>query len=192
MYRSPFRTKARCTCTFKKPGSWSAGYHTGEDWVSDSDRTLVSPADGTVVRAKFDNDYGFYVIIRTTDNNSILMAHMADKPAVILGQQVKAGDVVGKMGSTGHSSGAHLHIEVQAANVWAYNKNLRKPSLYIDFNNWGDEVKKQIKIKLNGKLKTVTAIESEGNNYVRLQDLRDSLIDIGYDNIAKLPTISAK
>lgn len=45
------------------------------------------------------------------------------------------------------------------------------------------EVKKQIKIKLNGKEKHVNAIESDGYNYVKLQDLRDDKIEIGYDGV---------
>lgn len=44
-----------------------------------------------------------------------------------------------------------------------------------------DEVKKKIKIKLNGKEKQVEAIESKGYNYVKLQDLRDERIEISYD-----------
>lgn len=53
-----------------------------------------------------------------------------------------------------------------------------------------DEVVKQTKINLNGKIKTVNVIEKDGNNYVMLQDLRDEKIAIGYEN--KIPTVTAK
>lgn len=53
----------------------------------------------------------------------------------------------------------------------------------------GDEVEKQIKIRLNGVEKQVQAIEKAGHNYVRLQDLRDSRIDIGYDAKAGVPVV---
>ena len=53
-------------------------------------------------------------------------------------------------------------------------------------------VQKQIKIRLNGVEKQVTAIEKAGHNYVMLQDLRDSRIDIGYDSKADVPVVEVK
>ena len=135
MYRSPFRAKARMTTRFKKPGDWAAGYHTGEDWVCDTDRTLVSPANGTIIYNGYDKSYGYNIIIRTDDNKVIRMCHLAEKSPAY--GKVKAGEVVGTMGNTGNSYGAHLHIEVEDSPTWHYNKNLLKPSDYIDFNNWG-------------------------------------------------------
>lgn len=136
MYRSPFKAKARMTTPFKKKGNWSAGYHTGEDWVCDSNYTLVSPADGTIIRNAYDKSYGNFVVIRTKDNKVILMAHMKKRSSVAVNSAVKAGDTIGTMGNTGNSYGAHLHIEVQNSKTWAYNKNLLKPSAYIDFKNY--------------------------------------------------------
>lgn len=52
-----------------------------------------------------------------------------------------------------------------------------------------DEVIKELKINLNGKEKTVKAIEKNGHNYVMLQDLRDEKIEIGYNGV---PTIKVK
>ena len=136
MYRSPFRQAARQTTPFKKPGSWSAGYHTGEDWVCDSDTTLVAPAAGTILRNEFSDSYGNFIVIRTDDANAILMAHMTSRSGKAKGARVNAGDVVGTMGNTGNSYGAHLHIEVENAGTWVYNKNLLKPSSYIDFTSF--------------------------------------------------------
>lgn len=135
MYRSPYKYTARCTCVFKKKGSWSAGYHTGEDWVCDRDRTLVSPCNGTIATNGYDNSYGYNVIIRTDDNKVIRMCHMASKSKAY--GKVKAGELIGIMGNTGNSRGAHLHIELQNSRVWGYAKNLLKPSDYIDFNDFG-------------------------------------------------------
>lgn len=136
MYRSPFRKAARQTNAFKKPGNWAAGYHTGEDWVCDSDRTLVAPANGTIIRNEYDKSYGYFIIIRTNDNKVILMAHMASKSSKAKGARVSAGEIVGTMGSTGNSTGAHLHIEIQNSHTWAYNQNLLKPGAYINFNSF--------------------------------------------------------
>ena len=46
-----------------------------------------------------------------------------------------------------------------------------------------EEVVKNIKINLNGVEKNVNAIEKDGHNYVKLQDLRDGKIDISYDGV---------
>ena len=136
-YRSPFTQKCHQTTPFKKKGNWSAGYHTGEDWVADGDRTLVAPTSGTVSYVSGSGSYGNHLIIHTDDGNCILMAHMASLPCVKKGQRVKAGDKVGVEGSTGNSTGLHLHIEVEKGTDWNYNKNLLKPSDYIDFGNFG-------------------------------------------------------
>lgn len=149
MYRSPFKAKATRTCSFKKKGNWAAGYHTGEDWVC-SNPELVSPVNGVVSYVSNVGAYGNHIIIHTDDGNTILMAHMRDAPKVRKGQKVTKGQVVGVMGSTGNSTGTHLHIEVEKGTGWNYNKNLRKPSDYIDFNNYGKEVFEMPKEWVNG------------------------------------------
>ena len=52
-----------------------------------------------------------------------------------------------------------------------------------------EEVEKQIKIKLNGVVKSIKAIEKNGYNYVKLQDLRDGKLDVDYD---RMPIIRVK
>lgn len=133
-YRSPFKEASKETCSFKKKGSWAAGYHTGVDRVS-SNTALVSPANGIVQRNAYSDSYGNYVIITTNEGMSILMAHMKSKSTLKVGASIKKGDAVGIMGNTGNSSGAHLHIEVQNSKTWAYNKNLLAPNSYIDWND---------------------------------------------------------
>lgn len=134
MYRSPFKAGSKETCSFKKKGNWAAGYHTGVDRVC-SNTALISPADGTVQRNEYNASYGNMIVITTTDGKSILMAHMKEKSKLKVGTAIKKGDVVGKMGNTGNSFGAHLHIEVQNSKTWAYNKNLLNPNSYIAWND---------------------------------------------------------
>lgn len=48
------------------------------------------------------------------------------------------------------------------------------------------------KINLNGKVKTVKTVNIKGNNYIKLQDIRDEKIIIDYDNVKKIPIIRVK
>lgn len=57
---------------------------------------------------------------------------------------------------------------------------------------WGDYVVVKKKIKLNGVLKEVNAIEIDGNNYIKIKDLADSHIQVSYDVGNKLPIITSK
>ena len=120
------------TTPFKKKGSWSAGYHTGEDWVC-SDPTLVAVTNGTVTKVSSTGSYGNHLTYKTDDGRCILMAHMKNKPNFKVGDTLKRGQTVGTMGNTGNSYGEHLHIEVENSATWGYNKDLLKPSDYIDF-----------------------------------------------------------
>ncbi len=106
MYRSPFRAISRQTTEFKKKGSWKLGYHTGIDRVCDTDRILVACTDGTVTRVNScGTSYGNHVVFLTDDGRSVLYAHMADKPAVKVGERIKIGQILGRMGNTGNRYG---------------------------------------------------------------------------------------
>lgn len=61
------------------------------------------------------------------------------------------------------------------------NKNWKPPK---EMYNVGE-----IEINLNGKIKKVSAINKDGHNYIKLQDLRDSKINIGYDDKLKMPLV---
>lgn len=56
--------------------------------------------------------YGWMVEIRHPGNIVTRYGHMRDRPAVAVGQRVEAGQVIGFVGNTGHSTGPHLHFEV--------------------------------------------------------------------------------
>lgn len=135
-WRSPFKATSRQTTAFKKKGSWAAGYHTGIDRVCDTNTTLVAPCNCVVKRNEYDSSYGNFIVFQTDDGKSILMAHMQYKSALKVGADVDKGDFVGYMGSTGNSTGPHLHIEVENSKTWAYNKNLLDPDDYINWNDY--------------------------------------------------------
>lgn len=145
--RSPFDNVSRETTPFKKKGSWKCGYHTGVDRVCDKDKTIVAISDGVVQRINdCGESYGNHIVYKT-GNIVVLCAHLRDKPTVKVGEKIKIGQKIGIMGNTGHSTGAHLHIELQKADKWQYAKNLLNPNNYIDWNNCaeGDFVLKKWK-----------------------------------------------
>lgn len=133
MYRSPFKAASTQTTAYKKPGSWSAGYHTGVDRVC-TNTSLVSPVNGVIQRNSYDKSYGNYIVITSDDGKSILMAHMKAPSTVKVGAKIKAGEAVGTMGGTGNATGPHLHIEIENSKTWGYDKDLLDPNDYIDWN----------------------------------------------------------
>ena len=96
--------------------------HKGIDLISNSgDREVKSIGDG-VIRGNFNdpNGFGNYVSIEHADGKRVIYAHLASfkKKA---GDVVKAGDVIGIEGSTGRSTGIHLHLEVRETPYLKHN-----------------------------------------------------------------------
>ncbi|MEG1459974.1 MAG: peptidoglycan DD-metalloendopeptidase family protein [Oscillospiraceae bacterium] len=87
-------------------------FHSGVDIPASYGATIVASDSGTVVSAVFSSSYGNYVVISHGNGTSTLYAHMSSM-AVTSGQSVTKGDTIGYVGSTGWSTGAHLHFEVK-------------------------------------------------------------------------------
>ena len=86
-------------------------------------------ADGVVRIKRFNRrGYGHYVVIRHANGVETLYGHLS-KPLVNEGDTLKAGDIIGLGGSTGRSSGAHLHFEIR------YLGKAINPKDAIDFEN---------------------------------------------------------
>lgn len=90
--------------------------HNGLDISAHRGTPVVATADGTVQRAHFDNDLGRGIFIRHDYGKVTIYGHM-DKMVVLKNQTVSRGDVIGYVGSTGKSTGPHLHYEVRINNV---------------------------------------------------------------------------
>lgn len=87
--------------------------HTGVDIGAPLGSPVIAPADGTVQIAGWDNSgYGNLVALRLNDGRRVLLAHLSDI-AVKPEETVAAGELVGHSGSTGNSTGPHLHFEVR-------------------------------------------------------------------------------
>lgn len=86
--------------------------HTGVDIGASSGSNIVAAAPGTVIMAAYNSAYGNYTIIDHGGGLSTMYAHQSAFVAKV-GDTVMAGDVIGKVGSTGLSTGPHLHFEVR-------------------------------------------------------------------------------
>ena len=86
-------------------------YHRGIDISVPTGTPIYACADGDVNLAGWGGSYGYHVVISHGSGYTTLYAH-ASSLAVKAGQSVKRGDVIAYAGSTGNSSGPHLHLEI--------------------------------------------------------------------------------
>ncbi|MEK7584552.1 MAG: peptidoglycan DD-metalloendopeptidase family protein [Patescibacteria group bacterium] len=93
------------------PISGHTAPHRAVDYAAAYGTPVVSVGDGTVVRAGWNGGYGYSVDVRHNETYTTRYGHFS-KIAVKNGAQISQGDIVGYVGSTGHSTGPHLHYEI--------------------------------------------------------------------------------
>ncbi|MGW5867906.1 M23 family metallopeptidase [Streptomyces sp. NPDC055239] len=93
-------------------GMWSSGSHTGIDFHAASGTSVHAVGSGTVVEAGWGGAYGNNVVIKMNDGTYTQYGHMSSL-GVTVGQAVTPGQQIGLSGSTGNSSGPHLHFEAR-------------------------------------------------------------------------------
>ena len=98
------------------------GGHGGTDFAAPGGTDIHAMADGVVTNATYHYSYGYYVMIyhgTADDGNSYatLYAHMNSQPLVSVGQTVSKGELIGHVGTTGNSTGNHLHLEMRVNGV---------------------------------------------------------------------------
>ncbi|MFG3407367.1 peptidoglycan DD-metalloendopeptidase family protein [Streptomyces sp. NPDC048142] len=104
---------ANVTTQYRASGaSWSSGYHTGSDFQAASGTPVLAIGPGTVVSAGYGGSYGNEVVIKHEDGMYSQYAHQSALN-VSVGQTVTGGQQIGLSGSTGNSTGPHLHFEVR-------------------------------------------------------------------------------
>jgi murein DD-endopeptidase MepM/ murein hydrolase activator NlpD len=127
--------KGSGTFTWPVPGVRGISSYYGQRWgkmhkgidISGggvSGRTIVAADAGKVVTSKYHSSYGYYIVIKHNNTYSTLYAHCS-KLLVKAGTYVSKGQAIGKVGSTGNSTGPHLHFEVHV------NGSHRNPLNYL-------------------------------------------------------------
>ncbi len=87
-------------------------FHTALDISTARGEEVVAPGDGLVVSVGYDGGYGNVVKVSHGRGMVTLFAHLS-RTSVLVGQKVRRGETLGFVGSTGRSTGPHLHYEVQ-------------------------------------------------------------------------------
>lgn len=97
---------------YGQPGGWSMGWHTGLDFAGDIGTPIHAARSGRVVEAQYNGAYGNVIQIKHKNGKYTLYAHL-NSFKVHKGQKVRMGQVIGALGTTGNSTGPHLHFEVK-------------------------------------------------------------------------------
>lgn len=85
--------------------------HDGIDYIAEEGTPVLAAADGKVRAAEFSASRGNYIVIDHTDGFSTVYACLKEMQ-VSVGDEIKAGSQIGTIGSTGMSTGPHLHLEL--------------------------------------------------------------------------------
>ena len=97
-------------------GGGGAEFHPGQDIAAPRGTPVFAPADGTVVEAGWKNGYGQTVVLDHGHGMTTRYGHLS-KIEVANGQELKRGEELGLVGSTGRSTGPHLHYEVRLGDL---------------------------------------------------------------------------
>lgn len=114
------------TNEFGWAGAWDGNYHNGIDLGASSGTPILSCASGTVAYVGWYDSGGNAVIVNHGNGIRSIYMHMSATAASV-GQSVSAGDLIGYVGSTGYSTGPHLHFQIEI------NGTPVSPRSYISF-----------------------------------------------------------
>jgi murein DD-endopeptidase MepM/ murein hydrolase activator NlpD len=105
--RSPFGLRSHPILGYTK-------MHTGVDWAAPTGTPIYATGNGTVEKAGWEGGYGKFVLLRHTNGYETAYGHMtAFAKGIEEGTRVRQGQVIGFVGSTGLSTGSHVHYEVR-------------------------------------------------------------------------------
>jgi murein DD-endopeptidase MepM/ murein hydrolase activator NlpD len=167
---------ARVSSTFGVRGHPILGYsslHRGIDFAAPSGTPVVAAGDGVVVRKGWQGDYGNYIRVRHNDGYETAYAHLSGYAGgVFPGASVRQGQTIGLVGSTGRSTGPHLHYEVLYRGLAINPANLRMST--------ARNLTNQDLALFRAEVERIDALRAElwrGQTRVRLTDLAARTLD---------------
>ena len=133
--------------------------HKGVDFAAPTGTPIFAAGDGVVERAGWYSSFGKYIRIRHNAKLKTAYAHLHKiKPAVKVGARVKQGQVIGHVGTTGRSTGPHLHYEVMLHGKQVNPRSVNLPtgeeltgSEMAKFRGVVDKMRRQYASKLEGR-----------------------------------------
>ncbi len=177
IYQYPFKKYVLGTRYGVKGDSWSCGYHPGLDLKSKNyggDGIVYPIAAGTVIGIKVHGSaYGNDVVIKHADGMISLYAHLASI-SVKKGQAVTLSTKLGVEGTTGNSSGLHLHLEIHKGS-YDYPAKIDPLKWIEEHKGAADLIVKKQTVYVDNKAVTLEAVYQNGTNYVKLRDLAGAL-----------------
>ena len=170
-----FDKDAVITCPFGPrvhPVTGARSSHNGVDVVG-AGHTLASitaHTAGTVEYAGYNAILGYHINIRLANGDMMQYCHMTKSLQAAVGDAVEEGQIIGTMGSTGSSTGAHLHFGIQKDGQWIdpepylYSDYLEDTMTYEDFKAFMDryEVEQAAKPVSDWAAKNWNALQAEG------------------------------
>ena len=139
--------------------------HTGVDWAAPTGTPILAAGDGTVERVGREGGYGNYVRIRHANGFATAYGHMSRyAPGMEPGIKVKQGQVIGFVGSTGMSTGPHLHYEVLVNNKFVNPMTIQVPrGLQLTGRELAEFQKERRRIEVLMEMDPVTSRVAQAN-----------------------------
>ena len=168
---------------------YKKGYHSGIDLVADkSDNGIYSIGKGKVIVSRYTagskgadpTGWGNYVVVRQEDGKDILYAHLF-QVYVKTGQVIEAGKGIGIQGSTGNTTGPHLHLEIFEGS-WENRKEIN-PAEYLGIKNAVGPVEfirqkekffEEVEVTVNGITLKGYIPKYEDRAYIQVRELAEA------------------
>jgi len=136
------------------------GTHKGIDIAAEQKTPVYAVDAGVVSKSYYSDTYGNVIFIKHQNNYETVYAHLY-KRNVFEGQKIQQGELIGRMGNTGDSSGVHLHFEVHQ-DMWTYSKeNAIDPEKTLGATEIGQVVYAQSQVNLNGSIETAGHLHND-------------------------------
>lgn len=107
------------------PISQEYGFHTGIDIAAPHGTDICAALGGKVKEASFSNGRGNYIVIEHSEDLETVYCHCSEILTEV-GTVLRGGEVIAKVGSTGMSTGPHLHFEIRIGGVWCNPAHILK------------------------------------------------------------------